>query len=256
MRVSHLTASILICLGVLLSPEPGDAAAPDLLDLLPPNSAVVIVCDDLRDQTREILSSPLVQGIRRLDSFQKWINSDKIEALRKARREIEDVLNVDLATLGNDLLGDSVVLAMVPGPGPGDQDVRGLFLTRAGNRILLDQLIKRINTAEIESGLLQAVDPRTTRSNVKYWHRRFRPGTKSDEWYVIVHENVFAWSNSEAEIQAVAERAMAPLWTFCHARTASITGPTFAQNFFDQGLRGSSVHRTTLEFEWYARSVR
>ncbi len=207
MSVIRSAACLWMCLIGLGLLNRGTAGEPDLLSLLPSDPVVVIVAKDLGSQIREILGSPLVQNLQKLKSFQNWKTSASYRALMKAREEIETVLDADVAKLGDEILGQSVVLAMVTTPDRGSDDVRGVFLTLARDRKRLETLIERLNAAEIEGQSLLTVEGRKAASGATYWHRRFRTGTKPDEWYVIVNDTVFAWSNSENEIQDVIARS-------------------------------------------------
>ena len=122
-----------------------------------------------------------------------------------AQEEIETALNVPLGTLRDQLLGDAVVLAMQLAPDDAPDHSSGLLLIRFRDRTLLDSLLERLNDAEKKDGPLLSVTASGT-PEAPYWSRNFRPGTKPAEYYAILNNDVFAWSNSEAVIQGVLER--------------------------------------------------
>lgn len=186
------------------------ASPADLLDLVPPESAVVLTVENLRGHRREILDSPLAAAVRRLPAVRGWMASEGYRSFEKSRGEIESALGVELPVAIDDLLGESVVLAMVSGPGGKPEDVRGLFLSRIRNRETLDRLIAAINASETQAGTLEEVVGGGDAGSPPYWHRKFRPGTKPDEWYAVLDGDVFAWTNSEPQILAVLSRAAKP----------------------------------------------
>ena len=184
-----------------------DAPNDELMGLVPTDMAVVLVLDRFRERSREILDSDLVRELSKLPTVRSWFESEKGKGLIRARAEIEAALGVTLAQLRDDVLGDSVVLALHLKPGSDPDEAAGLFLTRARNRVTLDSLIESINKAERAEGILkEVVDlPQTPDSPIVH-HRRFRPNSKPDEWYCLFADGTFAWSNSERLVLDVVER--------------------------------------------------
>ena len=201
MRVSSRLAVVAL-IAFAFSPH-SRADGADLRHLLPPETGAVLTVEDLQDHAREVLASPFADAVARLPAIRGWLQSESFAAFRKARGDIEGALGVDLATARDELLGEWVAFAMVPAA----DDVHGLFLSRFRNRATLDRLLAALNGAEIRDGTQLEVAERRDRQRSPYWHRRFRPGTKPDEWYAILPGDVFAWSNSEPQILAVMARA-------------------------------------------------
>ena len=198
---------------LLLASTLGSASAgtprDNLLAMVPPDAGFTIVIEGLRDRSREIFASPLAKKIRALPAVTAWEKSEKAQGWLKARNEIEAGLGVSPSILRDEILGDAVVLAVLVPPGRSSDEASGLLLTRVRDRKMLDRLIAKVNASEIASGTLkQVVDMPGRDGSPTISHRKFAPGTKPDEWYTVLEENTFVWSNSEPMLRsAVARRA-------------------------------------------------
>jgi hypothetical protein len=205
MRPARLSVVVLAA-SIATAARAADGPADPLLRLAPPDAGVTLAVEDLRGHARTFLDSPLAAEMARLPAVQGWRASDQSRQLQKARRDIEAALGTDLARVRDDLLGDAVVLSLRVRPGA---DPDGLLLLRARDRALLERLIRAINDAERQGGTLVEVVERT-RGATTYSVRRFRPGTKPDEAYVLLGPDTFAWSNSEDLIRGVIDRRSGP----------------------------------------------
>jgi hypothetical protein len=186
--------------GMLQGAEPADS----LLRLVPPDAGVTLAVEDLRGHAKAFFDSPLAEDLGRLPSVQDWLKSKPFSDFRQARRDVEKVLGVSVATIRDDLLGDAVVLALRVPPGGRQDEARGLLLVRVRDRALLDRLIKGVNAAQKESGELTRVVERV-QGTTTYWLREFA-GTRPTEYYATLEDNTFAWSNSEEMVQEVIDR--------------------------------------------------
>lgn len=188
--------------GFALAGGPSD----ELLALVPADAAVVLVVEDFRDRSREILSSPLYTRLAGLPAVREWLKSAKAAELIKARAEIEAGLGMTLERLRDDLLGDCVVLALSIPAGARADEPAGLLMSRVRDRVALETLIAAVNKSQTDEGMLKSVDdlPRAGSAPV-IRRRRFKPGTKPDEWYAILPSDTFVWSNSERLVTSVVE---------------------------------------------------
>lgn len=181
-------------------------AADGLLRLVPSDAALTLVVEDLRDHAREFFASPLAGELGRLPAVRSWFNSERFDGFVQAKRQIERLLGGDAATLRDELLGDAVVLALHVPPRGRQSDSRGLLLLRPRDRAVLDRLIDGVNAAQKKRGELLEVEARA-RAGQPYWVRRFAPGSKRPtEFYTVLGDNTFAWSNSEPLVQRVIDR--------------------------------------------------
>ena len=195
-----------LALGAGIGPGPTrgqDRSADALLKLSPPNAAATLVVEGFRESVREFLDSPLGRGLYGLPSIQRWRGSEAGRVLEITREDIEAVLGVPPETIRDEVLGDAVVLAIVPDPGGGEPS--GLLLTRARDPKLLARIIRVINAGEHADGtLLEVVDRK--HAGLDYHLRKFAPGIKPDDSYATLDGDLFAWSNSEGLIQDVLDR--------------------------------------------------
>ncbi len=186
----------------------GTRAVDPLLRLVPPDSAIVLTVDGLRDRLHAITSSKLFAGLRQLPAVKAWIESEKGQQLVHSRNQIETVLGVKVSEICDELLGDTVVLALRISPdAPADSSqARGLLLFRARDKALLERLVQAINAKQKEGGELARLSDRK-HGGTTYQMREFPPAAeRPPEWYVTYPDGTFAFSNSETLLQSVIDR--------------------------------------------------
>jgi hypothetical protein len=199
-----------------------------LLRLVPPDSAIVLTVDGLRDQLRALNGSELYTGLRQLPAVKAWIESEKAQQFLHSRIQIETFLEAKLSDICDDLLGDAVVLALRLAPdAPADSSqARGLLLFQARDRALLERLIQTVNNKQKASGELAQVTDRKHGGTI-YRMREFPPAAgRPSEWYVTYPDGLFAFSNSEHLIQSVIDRKASsdPRSSPDHSRTRDASG--------------------------------
>ena len=179
-----------------------------LVHLVPPDAAVVLTVEGLRDQLRAFTASPLAKGFWQLPAVQAWLDSDKARQFAHSRDQIEGVLGIKLTEVCDELIGDTVVLALRLSPdAPADaSQARGLLLFQARDKVLLERLIHVVNTKQKESGELTQVTD-LQRAGITYHFREFAPAAaRPSEWYITYPDGTFAFSNSESLILSVIDR--------------------------------------------------
>ncbi len=201
------TCSVALLAFSLLGSRPLRAEAPadPLLKLVPADAAVTLAVEDLRGHARTFSGSPIAQGLRALPSVRDWLASDRSRGLRSALKKAESVLGVNLATIRDDLLGEAVVLTLWVPKGGRPDEARGLLLARVPNRALLDRLVSGLNASLLKSGDLQRLSERN-RGGTAYQVRDFRAQHRPRDYYAVLNDRVFAWSNSEDLIQGAIDR--------------------------------------------------
>jgi hypothetical protein len=179
-----------------------------LLRLVPPDAAVVLTVEGLRDRAREFAGSRLAAELRQLPAVRAWLDSEKFRQFERARAGIEAQLATTMSELRDELVGDAVVLVLWLGPKAQFEpnQARGLLLLRARDPALLQRLLRVVNASQQASGELARV-LELRRGDTIYYVREFPPtAQRPREWYVDYPDGTFAFSNSETLIQAVIDR--------------------------------------------------
>jgi hypothetical protein len=206
--VHRLNSRVAILLVLSLAPASsgGESSPADtVLRLVPNDAGAVLVVTDLRGHTRQLLDSPLAEGLRRLPAVTAWLATDQARQLKQSCRDIEAVLGMSLATFRDELLGDAAALCLRLPEGADPELSEGMLLTRFRDRTLLDRLIARINEAELRNGTLVKVVERQYRS-VSYSIRSFQPGTRPDDVFAVIGDGVFVWSNAQDLVRSAIDR--------------------------------------------------
>jgi len=120
-----LWLTLLIAAGHTVAAEPGARPAEALLRLVPPDAAVVLTVEGLRDQARAFSESRLAADLRRLPAVRAWLDSEKYRQFEQSRAMVETILGANLTELRDELLGDAVVLALRL-PSDPTKEARGL----------------------------------------------------------------------------------------------------------------------------------
>jgi hypothetical protein len=186
---------------------PGARPADDLLRLVPPDAAVVVTVEGLRDQIHAFTSSHLGTRLLQLPMVKAWFESEKYQQFERSRAQIEALVGANFTELRDELIGDAAVLALrfPPEAIADSSQARGLLLLHARDKGLLDRLINVVNTAQKQGGELAGVADRQ-RAGVTYQVREFPDPARLPESYVAYEDGTFAFSNSEALIQGVIDR--------------------------------------------------
>jgi hypothetical protein len=198
-----LLALIALPLGARLAR--GDGPADGLLKIAPADAGITVVVEDLKTHARAFLGSPLARGLMALPAVREWRESGRGREFRKARGQIESILGADFASIRDGLLGDAVVLSLRVPPGGRPEDARGLLLTRASDRAMLDRAVRVFNEAQTKRGELRRVSERR-RDRASYHVREFQAGGRPAEYYAFLSDGGFAWSNSEELLLGALDR--------------------------------------------------
>ena len=110
---------------------------------------------------------------------------------------METALGVDWPRVREEILGDAVVVAYRPGPPIGREEA-GLFLVRARNVDLLNQLVQRLNDIQRDSGDLKELVV-CKHQNISYFCRVEAKG----KTFYYLNGPVLAFSPQETAIRQV-----------------------------------------------------
>jgi len=198
---------VLLIFWSLTSARPALAEGPadSLLKLVSSDSVATLVVENLRDRSREVVGSPLYEGLLRLPAIRSCLASGPGRKAEQASRDVRQLLGVPPGTIRDELLGDAFVLALQAGPSDRPDQSRGLLLTQPRDRALMARLIQAFNDAQTAGGELAGIESRS-RGSVKYSARLFKAPGRLPEFYVLLDQGPFAWSNSEALLQGVIDR--------------------------------------------------
>ncbi|QEH33247.1 hypothetical protein OJF2_17470 [Aquisphaera giovannonii] len=210
-----LACLVAACLGLLSQtsaplraegPSVGRGTA-SLLDLIPPDSGLVLTVDDLRGQYKELASSRIVDALSKTSLVRDWLNSDKYQEQQDSREQVERMLQITLEEFRDDILGDAAVLSLYLPPDVADPSrARGLLVVKPRTPAKLSRLIETINEAQRSNGEIDEVALRE-HAGIKFSVREFADGSgRPDEAYVSFADGVFALSNSEDLIRGVIDR--------------------------------------------------
>jgi hypothetical protein len=193
---------ILTCL-VLVTAAPLQAAPRDeLLRVAPPNAALLLLVQNARDQVRDLLASPFGQWFPTTALGQRLLQSAELKQFRDSATMIARELGTTPQEVLDEILGDAVAFAFSPAPTDRPAEERAVILIRPRKTAILTQLVERLNQVQLKSGELKAV-VRRDYTGATYFQRQQAGGTS--EFYCFRGE-VFAFSSSEADIQAVIDR--------------------------------------------------
>jgi hypothetical protein len=210
LSLGHLLVLVLAS-PICAADQPGQSAD-RLLRLVPPDVAVVVTVEGLRDQVRLFNSSHLAGEMTQVPAVKSWLEAERFKQFDRSRAQIEAFLGSSITEIRDEIFGDAVLLAIrLPADGPAEPgQASGLILLQARDQNLLKRVVRVINTAQQESGELARIGA-IERNGTTYHVREFPEGTnRPPEWYVSYADGTFALSNSEALIQAVIDRKPRP----------------------------------------------
>lgn len=137
-----LTATVPVLPAWALSPRD------ELLRLVSEDVGFCLVVQDLRGHVDQLLHSPFVARWRASSLGQAVARAQETQKLAGVEEQIRTHLQIDWATLCDDIVGDAVVLAYWPGSeGNQDRD-QGVALVRARNARTLAALMARLNQTQ------------------------------------------------------------------------------------------------------------
>ncbi|HMF16082.1 MAG TPA: hypothetical protein VKE98_02695 [Gemmataceae bacterium] len=172
----------------------------DILRLVPPDTGVCLVVSDLRGHWPKVRDAAWIKNLRE-SSLGKVLAADpQMARLRQVDSDLKKHLDVDVAQLRDDILGDLMVFAYKPAPPGQSKDEQGLVLLWARKPDLLAQIVKRLNEAQLNKELKEVVA-------VDYLGSRyFRRVERTQTHFYFLDGSLFAYTSQEAIIRQVIER--------------------------------------------------
>lgn len=197
----HRLLALLVFAPALSAAEPREI----VLNLVPPESSVCFVVQNLREQAATVAKSP----------FAKWaadklapVLSDNEDArkLKFFEELITKVIGVSLLDLRDDIFGDCIAFAYQPGPAGQPDAERGVVLLHARDAAKLRTLIESLNDFQKQAGELKALNECKYRERT-YWQRDRGQGATE---YYLLDGRLFAFAVKEEALKAIIDRQIEP----------------------------------------------
>lgn len=183
-------------------PAPRDEA----LRLAPPDAALVLVVQNLRDHLKEVSEGPFAAWFPSSALGKQILGSQSLKGFIDGATPVLGALGLTPTELLHDIVGDAVVFAYTPAPASDPKGERSVILVRPRKMDALTGLIDRVNDLQKKGGEVKEVAERK-HAGLAYFERQ-KPDGPSD--FYCVRDGVFVFSQSEAEIRAVLDRAKLP----------------------------------------------
>jgi hypothetical protein len=178
------------------------SAAPvdEVFALVPPNTAVCFVVQDLRGQSEKLLASPFADWFPKSAFGKAVLITAEAEKVRAGMTAIAAQLGVTPEELRDDVFGDAVVFAYQPTRGMGEDS--GVILAKARKPDTLAKFVRSLNAEQTKAGDLKEVREKSHRG-LAYFEREEAKGKK--EYYRTRPDGVLMFSGQESAVQAVIE---------------------------------------------------
>ncbi|WP_337173615.1 hypothetical protein [Paludisphaera sp.] len=238
------------CLGLAPASRAEEAPTDALLKLLPADAGAVLAADDLRGRWADVVGSDLAGRIQAMPAFRGWLESPGVRDFVRARDHVLGLLQTSHGEIRDEILGDAVVLAVLPSRGPAGvaSQPRGLLALKARKPELLRRLMDQVNAAQKQNGEVAEI-VEAKRGDVGYSTRRYPEGSgRPSEVYALFPDGVFALSNSEEAVLELIDR-----------KSGAGRGPSFveADGFSEvaAALSGRPLARAFISAEVLRRAV-
>jgi hypothetical protein len=144
--------------------SPLHAAAPrdDLLRLVPDDAGFCLLVENLRQHTAQVMHSPFAAYFR-ASPLGAVLNpsTPEMQKLAEVERFFREHLQIDLARVRDDIVGDAVAFVYRPGPPGRPEQEQGLILVWSRDPDLRAAYLKRFDEAQQQSGDLREVQSRS-----------------------------------------------------------------------------------------------
>lgn len=178
----------------------------DALRLVPTNTTVCFVVQDLRGTAARVGESPFAVWFADSKFGKGLLASDAMTQLKAAEKVLSEHLGVTVADLRDDILGDVVVYAYQPPPPGKESEESGVVIGKAAKPAALAKLVAKLNEVQTKSGELKG-SAEKTHAEVGYVERQKSDG--KSEFYLLRDDGVFAYSVQEAALKQVIDRLTA-----------------------------------------------
>jgi|GEM_PF-1046727 len=178
-------------------------AAPidELLPLVPPDTGICLVIQNLREQSEKLSTSPFAAVLKKSPVAEVFFPSQQRAKLAEFDLLLRANLDTSLAEFRDDILGDAIVFAFRPAPVNHPDQEQGLLLIRPRNLDRLKKCLDKLNELQKASGELREVRTRSYRDST--YHIR----EKSDAVeYYLIREGLFAFTGQEQAMRSLIDQ--------------------------------------------------
>ncbi|MBY0456171.1 MAG: hypothetical protein K2V38_02415, partial [Gemmataceae bacterium] len=200
----RLTLALAVALAAGNSSARADTPRDEALALAPTDFALVAVGQNLRDHAKRVAESPFAQWFPTTALGKQLLDSPEIKNLTEGLAPLFAFLGVKPEEVLDDILGDAVVFAYTPAPPDKPKGERSVILIRPRKPDLLRGVLDKLNDGQKASGELRALVEHKHAGGV-YFERQMADGEPS---FYGFRGDVFAYTQSEADIKAVLEREL------------------------------------------------
>lgn len=187
---------------------PAAAVSPrdEALRVAPPDFALVVVVQNLRNNLEAVSESPFAGWLPTTAIGKQLLTGVDFQKFTDSATPIFGVLGLTPSDLLHDIIGDAVIFAYAPATADNPKNERSVIVVRPRKPDVLAKVLERLNEAQIKSKELKAVAQHKHAGEV-YFERQ-KPQESSD--FYCFRDGVFVFSQSEAEIKAAIDRSKDP----------------------------------------------
>ena len=176
----------------------------ELLSLLPDDFGVCVVMRDLQGQHGRLERSEWFKAFRQSPLGARIFTSPELQQLDIWQGELKKHFDLDWATIRDDILGDTLILAYSPGTKERPNDEHGLILLHARKPDRLASFIDKFNAIQEKSGDLKSLTPIQYKGAT--YHRREE---KAKTQFYFVQGALAAIASKEELIKAFLDKRTA-----------------------------------------------
>lgn len=179
------------------------AARDEALRLAPPDAALVVVVQNLRDHLAAVKGSPFGAWFPTSPLGKQLLGTPGLKGFADGAGAVLGAVGLTPAELTDDILGDAAVFAYTPAAAGDPASERSLIVLRPRKPELLGGAVERLNDIQKKNGELKGVAERA-HAGAAYFERQ-KPNGPPD--FYAFRDGAFVFSQSEAEVRAALARA-------------------------------------------------
>ncbi|MDX2035382.1 MAG: hypothetical protein SFX72_01925 [Isosphaeraceae bacterium] len=202
--IARAAALLLLLIASSTILEAGTADA--LLRRVPPDTAGILVVEDLSSHLRTITASPAAAAFQRLPAAVAFRSSDAARKLNDVQTQLQAAFGASPAELIDKIFGDAVVLCLHVDDDQPIERASGLLLIQPRDPALAAKVVKVVNALQQAQGELVGIEE-IRMGGRPIQVRKLAGKAGAREYQVAFDDGVFAWSNSESLIRAVVARS-------------------------------------------------